>query len=266
MSFKDTIRGLILKQPAASAQMANSSPESAMQPALSQSDGRRRSSEAENPYLAARRTWNDHVGSVVSSHQAWQVVGILSLLIALSAVGGMIHIGSQSKFVPYVVEVDKLGQALAVAPAQRAALVDQRVVHASVASFINDIRLVTPDVALQRRAVFRLYSMLSANDPATAKANEWLNGGEGSSPFKRAAKETVSIEIVSVIPQTPETWQVDWLETTRDRQGVAKGQGVRMRALVTVYTVAATSNTTEEQIRNNPLGIYIRDFSWSRQL
>jgi type IV secretion system protein VirB5 len=39
-----------------------------------------------------------------------------------------------------------------------------------------------------------------------------------------------------------------------------------MRALVTVYTVASTSSTTEEQIRNNPLGIYVRDFSWSRQL
>jgi type IV secretory pathway TrbF-like protein len=261
MSFKDTIRGLVLKQLAASAQMANSGHESAMQRAGSPPGGK-----SENPYLAARRTWNEHVGGVVSSRQAWQVVGILSLLIALSAVGGMIHIGSQSKFVPYVVEVDKLGQAVAVAPAQRAALVDQRVVHASVASFINDIRLVTPDVALQRRAVFRLYSMLSANDPATAKTNEWLNGTGGSSPFKRAAKETVSTEIVSVIPQTPETWQVDWMETTRDRQGVAKAQGVRMRALVTVYTVAATSNTTEEQIRNNPLGIYVRDFSWSRQL
>ena len=229
-------------------------------------EGGRRRGEVENPYLAARRTWNEHVGAVVSSRQTWQVVGILSLLIVLAAVGGLIHIGSQSKFVPYVVEVDKLGQAVAVAPAQRAAAVDQRVVHASVASFVSDARLVTPDVALQRKAVFRLYSMLSANDPATAKTNEWLNGSEDSSPFKRAAKETVSTEILSVIPQTPDTWQVDWMETTRDRQGVVKGLPVRMRALVTVYTVATTPNTTEEQVRNNPLGIYVRDFSWSKQL
>ena len=44
-----------------------------------------------------------------------------------------------------------------------------------------------------------------------------------------------------------------------------KGQPVRMRALVTVYTVPATPQTAEEQVRNNPLGIYVRDFSWSRQ-
>ena len=54
--------------------------------------------------------------------------------------------------------------------------------------------------------------------------------------------------------------------TDIDRQGVVKGLPVRMRALVTVYTVATTPNTTEEQVRNNPLGIYVRDFSWSKQL
>lgn len=256
MSVAETIKGLIYKKP------KNATANAVDSRALEGST----SSDIENPYLTARRSWNEHVGSVVSSRQTWQVVGILSLLIALAGVGGMIHIGSQSKFVPYVVQVDTLGQAVAVAPAQRAAPVDQRVIHASVASFISDARLVTPDSALQRKAVYRLYSMLSANDPATAKTNEWLNGREDSSPFKRAAKETVSTEILSVIPQTPDTWQVDWMETTRDRQGVAKGQPFRMRALVTVYTVETTPQTTEEQIRNNPMGIYIRDFSWSKQL
>jgi type IV secretion system protein VirB5 len=166
--------------------------------------------------------------------------------------------------VPYVVEVNKNSEALSVAPAQRAADADVRVVHASVASFISDIRMVTPDVALQRKAVYHLYSMLSAKDAATTKANDWLNGNEDSSPFKRAEKETVSIEISSVIPQTPDTWQVDWIETVRDRQGVVKGQPFMMRALVTVYTVQTTPQTTEEQIRNNPLGVYVSDFSWSK--
>ncbi|MDD5493548.1 MAG: conjugal transfer protein TrbF [Dehalococcoidia bacterium] len=221
--------------------------------------------ENENPYLSARRTWNDRTSSIVSSRNIWQLIGILSLMIALAGVGGIIYIGSQSRFVPYVIEVDKLGQAAAVAPAQLAAPADPRVVHAAVASFISDARLVTPDVALQRKAVFRLYSMLSANDPATAKANEWLNGTAGSSPFTRAVKETVSIEILSVIPQTPDTWQVDWMETVRDRQGVMLDKPFRMRALVTVYIVPATPQTTEEQVRNNPLGIYVRDFSWSKQ-
>lgn len=225
-----------------------------------------RPSATENPYLTARRSWNEHVGSVVSSRQTWQVVGILSLLIALASVGGIAYVGSQSKFIPYVVQVDKLGQAVAVAPAQAAGRADKRVVEASLAAFVADARLVTPDVALQRKAVFRVYSMLSPNDPATAKMNEWLSATEESKPFTRAKLETVSIDVTSALPQTPETWQIDWVETSRDRQGLLKGQPFRMRALVNVYIVEPTNSTTEEQIRNNPLGIFIRDFSWSKQL
>ena len=258
MSFADTIKGLIFKKKPVPAAVAASG---------SESGGTSRTTAiVENPYLTARRTWNDHTGSVVSQKQTWQVVGILSLMIVLAAVGGIIHIGSQSKFVPYVYEVDKLGQTNAVGPMSRASKADPRVIHASVAEFIGDARLVTPDVALQRKAVYRVYAKLGPNDAGTAKMNEWLNGKADSSPFARAAVETVSVEITSVIPQTPDTWQVDWLETTRDRQGVAKGEPVRMRALVTVYVVEPTADTKEEQLRNNPAGIYVRDFSWSRLL
>lgn len=218
----------------------------------------------ENPYLAARRTWNAQSAENAASRQMFQILGILSLLIALASVGGIIHIGSQSKFIPYVVEVDKHSQPMAVAPAERAAPVDQRIVLAAVAAWVSDIRLVTPDIALQRKAIFRLYSMLSPNDPATTKANQWLNGTKESSPFVRAADETVSIELTSVIPQTAETWQVDWIESSRDRQGNMKGKPQRWRALVTVHVMATTAATTEEDIRNNPLGVHVRDFSWSK--
>jgi type IV secretory pathway TrbF-like protein len=232
-------------------------------PADSQSFMKPMKGDDNNPYLAARRTWNEHVGSVVSSRQTWQVVGILSLLIALAGVGGVIHVGSQSKFIPYVIEVDKHGQTVAVGPVTAGSKADPRVIHASVADYITNARMVTPDVALQRKAVFRVYSMLSPNDAATQKMNEWLNGTPDSSPFKRAVKEMVSVEIKSVLPQSPDTWQVEWVETTRDRQGVLKDNPVNMRALVNVYTIEPTSQTTDEQLRNNPLGIFVRDFSWS---
>lgn len=229
-------------------------------------DGGRRPGETENPYLAARRTWNDQSAANAASRQMFQLLGILSLLVALAGVGGIVYIGSQSKFIPYVVEVDRIGQREAVAPADRASPVDQRVVRAAVSDWLSSIRLVTPDIALQRKAVFKVYSMLAPSDAATAKANEWLNGTADSSPFKRAARETVSVEITSVMPQTPDTWQVDWVEIVRDRQGVKKSEPQRMRALVTVYVVPATPDTTEEDMRNNPLGVHVRDFSWSKQI
>ena len=219
--------------------------------------------ESLNPYLNAQRTWNDHVGRIMSSRQTWQVVAMGSLLIALVAVGGIVEIGRQSKIVPYVVEVNQLGEALAIRPAESAQAADPRVIESTVAAFISQARLVTPDVTLQREAVLHVYAVLSSSDPATIKMNEWLNGTPESNPFKRAATEMVSIDIKSVMPQTDSTWQIDWIETVRDRKGVVKGAPCRMRALVTVYV---TPPTTEEQIRQNPLGIFVRDFSWTKEL
>ena len=98
MSFTDTLKAVAFNKHATKAA------ERAVEPLASEPK-----STSENPYLAARRTWNEHVGAVVSSRQTWQVVGILSLLIALASVGGIVYIGSQSKFVPYVVRGRQAG-------------------------------------------------------------------------------------------------------------------------------------------------------------
>ena len=218
-----------------------------------------------SPYLNARLFWNDRTKGLMNAVRLWQTIALLCLMITLVAVGGTLHIASQSKFIPYVVEVDKLGQPVAVAPAQVAAPADARVVHASIAAFISNARLVTPDVALQRKAIFSVFAMLKTGEPATAKMTDWLNGDETRSPFNRAAKETVETEIISVLPQSPDTWQVEWNEKTFDRKGTPIGKPSRMRALLTVETLAPTSDTSEEKIRQNPLGIYVKDFSWSKQ-
>ena len=219
----------------------------------------------ENPFLNARRTWNTHLGSVVSSRQTWQIIGILGLLISLASVGGMIHIGSKSKFIPYIVEVDKHGRSFAIGPATEAGQSDPRVVLAGISEFIESARLVTPDVKLQRKAVFEVYSMLSTNDPATKKMNLWLSS-EKSNPFSRATKETVHVEIESILPQTAKTWQVDWTEIVYDRDGEPKHEPIKMKALLTVYISQPTTETTEEDQRKNPIRLFVEDYNWTREL
>jgi len=265
MNLTGALKSLIFRKPRSDNDERGPAAETGAATGAAMADGRREG-EGANPYLSARRTWNEHMGDMAASRQTWQMLGLLSLLIALAGVGGMIYIGSQSKFIPYVVEVDKLGQTLAVAPVDRAHAVDSGVIHAAVASFIQSARMVSPDVALQRKAIFAVYAMLSADDPATAKMNEYMNGRPDSTPFKRAEKEMVSTDIVSVIAQTPQTWQVDWLETVRDRQGIVKQAPYRMRALVTVHVIEPSADTSEAQLRNNPLGIFVSDFAWSKQL
>jgi len=229
-------------------------------------EGGRRKGENENPYLTARRSWNDHIGSVVSSRQTWQIIGILSLLIALSSIAGIIHFAGKSTYIPYVFEVDKHGKAMAQGALQPMKITDQRIIKVSIIQFIEDARTITPDIDLKRKQIFRLYGKLSPNDPATPKLNEWFNKTEDSNPLKRAEKEMVSIQIETILVQTKNTWQVDWIETTRNRKGIMEVEPVKMRALLNVYHIEPTSNTTEEEFRKNPFGIYIKDFSWSNLL
>jgi type IV secretory pathway TrbF-like protein len=217
--------------------------------------------DAENPYLNARRTWNDHTGGLAQSRRLWQLQALLSSMIVLGCVGGLIDANSKSKFVPYVVKVSDLGQPVAVAPADRAQPVDSRVAQAQVASFIDSARSITADVTIERRNVFRVYAMLQQGDAATVKMSEWFNANP---PMTRAATQTVEVQVTSVIPQSPTTWQVDWVETVRDRSGQPSEAPIHMRALVTVAVRAPTSQTTEEMMRANPLGLYVSDYSWSK--
>jgi type IV secretion system protein TrbF len=224
-----------------------------------------KTAETENPYLNARRSWNGHVSGVMSAVQTWQVVGILGLMIGLAAVGGMTYIGSQSKFIPLVFDRDSAGNYLSMTRADR--IPDAKVddYRTAVADFISSIRVVTPDSELQTKAVWRTYGYLAPSDPATIKTNEFLNGKPENNPFQRAANETVGIDIKSAIQQSKDTWQVDWLETVRSRDGSPKGAPYMMRALVTIYQ-NMDAELKSGQMFINPHFIFVRDYNWSKQL
>jgi type IV secretion system protein VirB5 len=218
-----------------------------------------------NPYLNARRTWNSHVGQVMEYGQLGVFVGILGMLIGLAAVGGITYMGSQSKFIPLVFELDRGGNTVSMTRADR--IPDAKVddYRTAVSEFITNIRTVTPDAELQRKAVLRTYAFLAPNDPATLKSNEYLNGSKDANPFNRAANETVSTEIKSVLQQSQDTWQVDWLETVRTRDGSLKEKPYMMRALVTIYQ-NSDANMKPGQFFMNPHFVFVKDFNWSKQL
>lgn len=214
-----------------------------------------------NPYLNARRTWNLHVGSAINGRFIGTMVGGFGMVIALAAVGGMIHIGSQSKFVPYVYverangETQPLGAAVPVLPAS------QLVINAAVRDFLTDARMVTPDATLQRKAVERIYSKLPPNTAARTKMDEWF---QADPPFRRAEKVVVSVDKAAVLMQSPTTLQVDWEEVTHDRQGSQLGT-VRMRALVTFFVAPTTPiNTADAELALNPARVFVSDFSWTQ--
>ena len=151
---------------------------------------------------------------------------------------------------------------MTVGPADVASTADPRVIRAYLASFVANARLVTPDTELQRRAIYAVYALLKTKDPATQKINEYLSPPD-TTPFKRAEKVTVDCDVSTVLPVTSTTWQVDWTETTRDRDGGLVRAPVNMRATLQIYIEPPAAVSRMSDLQRNPLGIYIHDFSWS---
>ena len=215
-----------------------------------------------NPFLDTRRAWNGVWEESLANARRWRMIAFVLLALLGIAVYGLINLGSQPKAIPYIVEVNKLGE-VAYAGRLEPAHADSNVIKASIASFIADLRLVTPDAGLQAEAVNRVYAYISKGDPALGRVNSFYGATKESSPYVRAQDEIVSVAIDDVLPTSQNTWQVDWSETTRDRKG-EKAVTAKWRGLVTIVLVPPSASTSETQLRRNPLGVYVQDVTWSR--
>lgn len=215
--------------------------------------------KAFNPYLAGRLEWNERYGGFVREARAWRAVAVLSLALAIIGFGYALYLSRESRIIPYIVEVDRLGSPVAVGVPERIEYADQRVVRAILANFVASFRSVTPDAVVQKKYIDRTYALLRASDPSTEKINAWFRS---NSPFEAAKRVTVSVEVSNIVSLSDRSWQIDWTEFERDRRGRETGS----RRYRGIATVTLTEPQDEAVIRLNPIGLYVRDFDWTAQL
>lgn len=223
------------------------------------SDKKKETVEKPNPYLEGRREWNARYGSYIKQASVWRIIAFMTTLVAIIAVSGVVYIGSQNKFVPYIVQVDKLGKSVAGGPAYRASPVDPKVIKYGLAEFVTNFRTVYPDPDIQKDYVFKTYRYLASNFPAYTAVSKFY---KEHSPFERAAKERVAVTIKSVLQMSKDTWQVDWTEEVSNERGIVRAKN-DYRGLATIEIIPPKS---EAEILKNPVGLYIKEFTWSKLL
>src|SRR5258707_12633335 len=83
-------------------------------------------SHLDNPYLNARKEWDERYGSLIKRAQHWRGAAVLALLVALSEAVVILGVATRPKTVPTGGTVDSLGRAAASGAVERGSIVSQR--------------------------------------------------------------------------------------------------------------------------------------------
>jgi type IV secretion system protein VirB5 len=213
-----------------------------------------------NPYLEAKAEWLERYGDYISQKRNWQVVAFICLAIAFVSVLYLGYMGTQNKLIPYVIEVDKLGNTAKVAMIKESTdLKSKNVVKYSLNTFIYSWRTVWGNAETQRKFIMDAYTYLKPQSSAFIQTNGFY---KNNNPFERGIKEKVKVKIKSIVPQNINTWQVEWEEITTSLME----EELSKKTWRGLFTIEQIVPSTEEQIMKNPLGIFITDFNFAKIL
>ena len=215
-----------------------------------------RTDEPETPYQRAGQLWDERIGSARAQARNWRLMAFGGLVLTIGLSGGLVWQSMQSRVVPYVVEVDNLGQAQAVSPAATDYRPTDPQVAWFLARFITDVRGRSLDPVLMRG------NWLQAYDFATKRGAIFLGEyARSANPFEGVGDKTVSVQVTSVVRASAASFQVKWSERAYERGSLAGSS--RWTAIVTVLLKPPRN---AETLRKNPLGLYVDAIDWSREL
>lgn len=215
-----------------------------------------RTPEPVTPYQKAAQAWDERIGTARVQAKNWRLMAFGCLILSAGLAGGLVWQSAQSRVTPFVVEVDKLGQVQAVAPAIQAYQPTDAQIAWTLARFITAIRSLSIDPVLVRQ------NWLEAYDFATDRAAAFLNDyARANDPFKAIGDRSVSVEITSVVRASETSFQVKWTEQTWRQGSLATTE--RWTAIL---TLRIEPPRTAETLRKNPLGLYVTNLAWSREL
>jgi type IV secretion system protein VirB5 len=213
------------------------------------------------PFIDHREADNDRYMNLAVEKHNWQVAWRLTFaLLAISFTFNGYYM-MYPKFVPYTIEVDKIGHVISIGATDRGNPIDiKRVLRRQIIEFIENSRTVVGDNLAQKRIMNWVYARIPGNSKAKVYLDEFYRDRK---PFTMAQTETISIEQVNPLPLgSGNTWQVEWVETRRDLAGKIITRE-NWKAIVT-YDIQALN--TKEGIDANPIGFFIPSFSWSKQI
>ena len=215
-----------------------------------------RTPEPETPYQTAAQVWDERIGSARVQAKNWRLMAFGSLALSIGLGGGLVWQSTHGSIVPWVVQVDKLGQAQVVAPAEADYRPADPQIAWYLAHFIEMVRSLPADPIIVRQNWLQAYDFTT-----TAGATALNEYARANDPFAKLGKQQIAVDVSSVIRASPSSFRVAWIE--HRYQDGALADTPRWTAIL---TVAIQPPTDADRLRKNPLGIYVTAINWSKEL
>lgn len=210
----------------------------------------------ETPFQRAGQLWDERIGSARVQARNWRLMAFGCLGLTMLMSGGLLWQAEQSRVVPYVVEVDRLGEPRAIAPAATHYQPTDPQIAWFLSRFVGDVRSVSLDAVLMRQ------NWLSAYDFTTKRGAVFLGDyARAADPFGQVGERTVSVQVTSVVRASDRSFQVKWVETTYARGAVSS-----VAHWTGILTVLIKPPASADILRRNPLGLYVDAIDWSREI
>ncbi len=212
--------------------------------------------QPETPYQRAAQVWDERIGSARVQAKNWRYMAFGSLILSAGFAAALVWQSARGTVVPWVVQVDRLGQAQAVAPATADFRPTDPQVAWHLGRFIEQVRSIPADPIIVRQNWLRAYEWTT--DRGAAALNDYARAND---PFTKVGKQQVAVEVSSVIRASPDSFRVAWTERHYEY-----GQLSTTERWTAILTIAIQPPRDTERLRANPLGIYVNAISWSREM
>lgn len=188
----------------------------------------------------------------------WRLATFLVTGIALIAVSGLVIVASRPAPPPLAVLVDKDSGTTAVLghvgqQNYEPGVNEKR--HA-IGEWIKQVRSLPLDPVVLRNNWTEATAYMTA--VAGSKLNAWAQSPDA--PTQHVGDKTISVQIVSVLPISPTSFEVRWTETTYNSAGTP----VSAEPWAATLTLTIIPPNGDADAMVNPLGIRIKDFAWHR--
>ena len=217
-------------------------------------DNKRRSS-----FDDAERIHNDRLGQSAVRERNWRIAFVGSMGVTAIAVLGLIYQSTKSHIEPYYVRINSDGytQAMPVSTVNKISP-QLNEIRYFLSQFVSNIRSIPMDVVVAKDNYTQAYAFLT-NIAATTLQEYYA---KEQNPALLLGKQTTTVHVIAILPKSKDSYQVDWQEETFSLDGRRK-DSCKYTGL---FTVAINPPSDEKTLYQNPIGLYIRSFSWTKSL